>query len=84
MSEKSTRDLIDRYHGYTTDHNSVKFRAIVDLLLAHMETNQIAPDEIRDAAFVASIAFLGRHPTDVIYRRDDLDDMFLKNPAGKA
>lgn len=70
---KSTRDLVDRYMGYSNDPKSAQFRAVVDLLVAHMIQNKIAPDEIRDAAFVASIKFLQMHPTDVIYRRDDLN-----------
>jgi hypothetical protein len=71
-TERSTNDLIDRYMGYSGDPKSAQFRAVVDLLVAHMTQNKIAPDEIRDAAFLASIKFLQMHPTDVIYRRDDL------------
>ena len=67
MTEKSTRELVDRYVGHWDDPRSTQFRLLVDMMVA-----QIAPDEIRDAAFVASIKFLQMHPTDLIYRRDDL------------
>ena len=69
---KSTKDLIDRYMGYSSDPKSAQFRALVDMMVAYMIQDQIAPDEIRDAAFVASIKFLQMHPMDVIYRRDDI------------
>jgi hypothetical protein len=73
VNEKSTRDLIDRYQGYPSyGVESAKFRAIVDLMVAQMIEHKIAPDEIRDAAFLASIKFLEMHPSDLIYRRDDL------------
>jgi hypothetical protein len=70
--EKSTKDLIDRYMGYSTDPQSTRFRAVVDMMVAYMIQDKIAPDELRDAAFVASIMFLQMHPVDVIYRRDDI------------
>jgi hypothetical protein len=41
-------------------------------MVSQMIEYKIPPDELRDAAFVASIKFLEMHPTDVIYRRDDL------------
>ena len=75
MREKSTKDLVDRYMGYSSEPKSAQFRALVDMMVAHMIQDHIAPDEVRDAAFVASIRFLQMHPTDVIYRRDDLDGM---------
>ena len=71
-TERSTNDLIDRYMGYSRDPKSAQFRAVVDLLVAYMIQNKIAPDEIRDAAFLASIKFLQMRPMDVIYRRDDI------------
>jgi hypothetical protein len=76
MSEtKSTRELIDRYMGYSREPKSAIFRHLVDLMVAEMDRSKIAPDELRDAAFVASIKFLQMHPMDVIYRRDDLPDL---------
>ena len=72
MTEKSTRELVDRYVGHWDDPRSTQFRLLVDMMVAQMIQHQIAPDEIRDAAFVASIKFLQMHPTDLIYRRDDL------------
>jgi len=71
MSEKSTRDLMDRYHGFSQPHDA-KFRQLVELMVHEMMRSKIAPDELRDAAFVASIKFLQMNPVDVIYRRDDL------------
>ena len=72
MTEKSTKELIDRYMGYSNEPHSARFRALVDMMVAHMIQDKIAPDEVRDAAFIASIKFLQMHPTDLIYRRDDL------------
>ena len=72
IETKSTRDLIDRYHGYNADPKSQVFRHLVDLMVAEMMQNKIAPDEMRDAAFVASIKFLQMRPMDLIYKRDDL------------
>jgi len=69
---KSTRELIDRYMGYNSGPKSAVFRTLVEMMVAQMIQHKIAPDEIRDAAFVASIKFLQMHPMDVIYRRDDL------------
>ena len=69
---KSTMELIDRYQGYRIDPQSAVFRQLVDMMVAQMIQNKIAPDELRDAAFVASIKFLQMHPIDLIYKRDDL------------
>ncbi len=71
-TEKSTRDLIDRYRGFPSRPESMQFRALVDLMVAYMIDHKVAPDEVRDAAFLASIRFMEIHPVDVIYRRDDL------------
>ncbi len=69
--EKSTRELIDRYQGYPSyGVEYARFRALVDLMVSQMIEHKIAQDEIRDAAFVASIKFLEMHPVDVIYRHD--------------
>jgi len=72
MSEqRSTTELIDRYMGYDTVKSPV-FRTLVDMMVSQMIQHKIAPDEIRDAAYIASIKFLQMHPVDLIYRRDDL------------
>lgn len=70
MSDKatSTVDLIDR------SHRDAKFHALVEMLLSIMLQQKIAPDEIRDAAFLASIKFM--HITPVrrfVYERDDMN-----------
>ena len=70
---KNASDLIDRYHGYSQPQ-SARFHALVDMLVAHMIHEKIAPDELRDAAFVASIKYLEMHPTNIFYRRDDLPE----------
>lgn len=74
MTEKSTRELIDRYMGFThQEPHSARFRMLVDMMVAQMIDHKIPPDELRDAAFVASIKFLQMHPMDpVVYRRDDV------------
>ena len=71
-TERSTADLIDRYRGYRSDPQSAQFNQLVDLLVSWMITHKIPPDEMRDAAFLASIKFVQMHPMDIIYRRDDL------------
>ena len=68
---KNASELYDRYMGYSRPQHA-QFRQVVDLLVAFMMQNKIAPDEIRDAAFVASVKFAEMMPRDVIYRRDDL------------
>lgn len=69
---KSATDLFNRYMGYS-DVKDARFRAIVDMLVAYMMSEKIAPDEIRDAAFVASVKYLQFNPVrQIIYERDDL------------
>ena len=65
---KSTLYLIDRHH------RDPKFHSVVDLLLAYMMEHKIAPDEIRDAAYLASIKFYQLAPIKrFVYERDDLN-----------
>jgi hypothetical protein len=65
---KSTLDLIDRHH------RDPKFHAVVDMLLSIMMAQKIAPDEIRDAAYLASIKFYQITPIKrFVYERDDLN-----------
>lgn len=72
---KSATDLFDRYMGYRNPHDA-KFAQIVDLLVAHMMQHKIAPDEIRDAAFVASVKFMQMNPVrQIVYKRDDLNGL---------
>ena len=68
---KNATELFDRYLGRPR-YESGHFHAVVDLLVAYMMENKIAPDEIRDAAFVASVKFAQLKPMDTIYVRDDL------------
>lgn len=65
---KSTMDLIDR------NSRDPRFHSIVNMLVALMMDQKIAPDEIRDAAFLASIKYM--HLTPIrrfVYDRDDLN-----------
>jgi len=71
-TERSTRALIDRYQGYRSDPMSAQFQQLVDLMVCWMIDHKIPPDELRDAAYLASIKFVRMHPIDVVYRRDDL------------
>lgn len=69
---KSATELFDRYMG-RTGPGDARFRYIVDMLVAHMMEAKIAPDEIRDAAFVASIKYMQLTPVrEIVYERDDL------------
>lgn len=64
----STMDLIDR------NHRDAKFHAIVEMLVAIMMQQKIAPDEIRDAAFLASIKYMHLTPIrQFVYERDDMN-----------
>ena len=72
MTEVSTRELIDRYQGRGKRFESMKFRTLVDMIYAQMAQNKLAPDEVRDAAYIAGLKFMQEHPVDLIYRRDDL------------
>lgn len=48
-----------------------KFHAIVEMLVSIMLQQTIAPDEMRDAAFVASIKYMNLRPVrDLIYVDD--------------
>lgn len=74
MSEtrKSTMDLFYRHR------EDPKFHAVVEMLVAIMLNDKIAPDELRDAAFVASIKYMHLRPVrDLVYVRDDLPQDFL-------
>lgn len=73
IEERSATDLFSKYSGWGGEPKDAKFRAIVDMLVAYMLQNKIAPDDIRDAAFVASIQYMNLQPVrDLMYVRDDL------------
>lgn len=55
-NEKTATDLFYRFR------EDPKFHAIVETLTALMLESKIAPDEIRDAAFVASIRYMQIKP----------------------
>jgi len=62
---RTLNDLVNR------KHHDPRFNALVELLVAHMIEGKWAPDEIRDAAYVASIQFMQMHPVrDIIYTDD--------------
>lgn len=66
--KKSTLDLIERHH------RDPKFHHVVDMLVALMMDHKLAPDEIRDAAYLASIKFYQLTPIKrFVYERDDLN-----------
>ena len=63
----STLDLFER------NYRDARFRYIVEMLTAIMLEQKIAPDEIRDAAFLASIRYMHLMPVlRFVYERDDL------------
>ena len=63
--ERSFSDVMDRYQ------RDPKFKSIVELLVCAMMNHKLAPDEIRDAAYVASIRFMQLHPVRKIIYVDD-------------
>lgn len=70
---KSTAELIDRYMGCGRPETA-QFRQLVDMMVAHMLQYKLAPDEVRDAAYVASIKFMQMNPVRrIVYERDDLN-----------
>lgn len=56
MTATTLSSLCDRYR------RDPQFNAIVESLVAHMLHGKIAPDEIRDAAYLASIRFMQLKP----------------------
>ncbi len=63
---KTLSSLVDRHH------HDPKFHALTEMLVAYMMQNQIAPDELRDAAYVASIKFMQLRPCRELIYTDDL------------
>lgn len=49
-----------------------RFNALVEMLVAHMLQAKIAPDELRDAAYVASIRFMQLKPVRRLQYIDDI------------
>lgn len=65
MTTKTLSELVHR------TRQDPRFNVLVDMMVAYMIENKIAPDELRDAAYVASIKFLQTRPaSDLIYRND--------------
>lgn len=61
-----------------------RFHAMVEMLVAYMMSNKIAPDEIRDAAYVASIKFMSLNPVrDITYRNDEWHIRRQFDPEGE-
>ena len=75
---RTATELFERYErGTRFDHNPeptcTRFRILVDQLVQYMMDGKIAPDEMRDAAFVASVQFAALRPVKrMVYNRDDL------------
>lgn len=69
MTEKRTfLDLADRHR------EDLKFHNLVEMMVAMMMRDQITPDDMRDAAYVASIKFMGLRPVrELIYFDDSID-----------
>lgn len=60
-------DLADRHR------HDPKFHNLVEMMVAMMIQDQVAPDEIRDAAFVASVKFMALRPVrNLVYTDDTL------------
>lgn len=74
MKPTSFRDLQDRYY------NDATFHSLVDMMYAHMVSSQIAPYEMRDAAYFASIKFahLNLEPRAIQRRFPDEDREILE------
>jgi hypothetical protein len=54
------RELQDRYlYGASVPDN--RFKALVDALVAHMETANFTPQEMREAVYMACIKFAQTH-----------------------
>ena len=49
-----------------------KFHALVESMVAHMLHNKITPDEVRDAAYIASIKFMQLKPVRRMVYEDDM------------
>jgi len=66
-TEATLSGLIDRRQ------RDPKFATLVSMLVAYMAQNKLAPDEVRDAAYVASIEFMSLYPARRIVYSNDLD-----------
>lgn len=69
MKEATYRDLRDRLHY------DARFKMVVDQMYAIMMSHKIAPYELRDAAYMASIEFAYRNtePRDIQRRFEEGD-----------
>ena len=55
------------------DREDPRFHALVEMMVAYMIHDKIAPDELRDAAYIASIKFMQMHPVRNLMYTNDLN-----------
>ena len=74
--QKTATELLRRYYGEgRREFSDCRFSALVNMLVAYMMDQKIAPDEMRDAAFVASLKFMQLKPVrQLIYVDDTVHD----------
>ncbi len=63
--------------GLCDRHNrDPRFNALVEMMVAHMISEKWAPDEVRDAAYVASIRFMQLKPVRRMIYENDLPQRY--------